>query len=984
MPHIKFMKYFLSLSILFSALTIHGQDAVTAGPSSQGTIEFVQFIPSIADQIKNGTFKPEAERTGDVLMNPKMRDGNHVVPGKGTPIGDDPLLALQQNSYRFPANPPILVFDADPSNGSQPSDPTGVVGPDHYLAAWNTGFRIFDKQGNPLTPEASLATVLIGNSLGDPIVMYDKWADRYIITEFDSSPNGFEMAVSAGPDPVNDGWFVYQAQFPTGNFPDYTKFSIWSDGYYVTANVNNGASGDRIWVVEREKMLQGLPAQYVGFPLIGCSTFGFYSPQVFNVTGGELPPPGNATVVYMQDNAWGGVSTDHLKLWTVNVNWENINSSTVSSAVQLPTAAFTGVFDGGSFVNLSQPSGPDIDCMQATIMNLAQFRKFPDHNSAVFNFVVDAIGVGELAAVRWYELRQDDENSPWSIYQEGTYTSPVGNKHAFGASMAMDSQGNIGMGYTTVSTSERIAIQYTGRLATDPLNVMTVDETLIAQGSGNNSGTRYSDYMQLSVDPEDEKTFWHIAEYFNSNRRDVVGAFKIAPDLNTDIGVIDILSPSNATMSSTQPVTILVRNFGVQPVSGIPVEFQLDGGTVLMGTITDELAPGEIYEYTFTQTVDASVQGQVYDLYSRTTLNIDQDPANDAYSEEVTHLMPNDLGVILITEPAIDDNFPNEEDVTVTIKNFGGTVHENFEINFTVNGGLATTELIAGPLAPLETMQYTFDAQADLDDIDDFVVSCYTSLPGDTDAANDAIEVIIPKNVCQPESNCNQGDGIRHLILEGIDNVSGCGTSGYSAYLDQVANLNQGTIHDMTVTTERGSQYIRAWIDFNDSFTFTSLENVLSNTEMAPGQGAGVFTEVLPIEIENNDALGEHILRVKTNRNNTVPISSCEGTTYGETEDYKVVIGTVGLLESILGPNDIQVQSLSGDRFLISLDSQVSQVPLSIQVMDVQGKMVVFNWITPSDGLYSYELDMSYAASGPYLIRIGDQRAGKITRVVVQ
>ena len=119
MPHIKFMKYFLSLSILFSALTIHGQDAVTAGPSSQGTIEFVQFIPSIADQIKNGTFKPEAERTGDVLMNPKMRDGNHVVPGKGTPIGDDPLLALQQNSYRFPANPPILVFDADPSNYTQ-------------------------------------------------------------------------------------------------------------------------------------------------------------------------------------------------------------------------------------------------------------------------------------------------------------------------------------------------------------------------------------------------------------------------------------------------------------------------------------------------------------------------------------------------------------------------------------------------------------------------------------------------------------------------------------------------------------------------------------------------------------------------------------------------------------------------------------------------------------------------------------------------
>lgn len=497
------------------------------GPSSTGIVSCVGFVPSIADQLKDGTFIHEIEKEEETEVNPKRRDGNRVVPGKGTPLGDDPLYQLQKNGYRFPSNPPSLVFDADPSNGSQPSDPTGVVGPNHYLAAWNSGFRIFDKGGNPLTPEASLSTVITGNNQGDPIVMYDKWADRFIITEFDNNPNGFEMAICAGPDPVNDGWFLYQAQFTTGSFPDYTKFSIWSDGYYVTSNIFNGSNGDKIWVVEREKMLDGLPAQYVGLPLPGMSTSGFSSPQVINVTGGELPPPGNATVVYMQDNQWAGVSTDHLKLWTVNVDWDDINSSSISSATQLNTAAFTGVFDGGSFSNLSQPSGPDIDCMQATIMNQAQFRQFPTHNSAVFNFVVDAIGAGELAAIRWYELRQDDSSSPWEIYQEGTYTSPVGGKHAFAGSMAMDAQGNIGMGYSTVSTSESIAIQYTGRLASDPLNVMTVDETLIAQGSGNNTSLRYADYIHLTVDPVDEKTFWHISEYFNSNRRDVVGVFKL-------------------------------------------------------------------------------------------------------------------------------------------------------------------------------------------------------------------------------------------------------------------------------------------------------------------------------------------------------------------------------------------------------------------------------------------------------------------------
>ncbi len=978
------MRKILTLTLVLSIVNADAQETTTSGPSSNGTINLVRYVPSLADQLKDGTFIYAEERAEELEMNPKRRNGNFVVPGKGTPTGDDPLYELQKNSYRFPSNPPSLVFDADPSNGSQPSDPTGVVGPNHYLGGWNTSFRIFDKEGNPLIPESSLSSILTGNNLGDPIMMYDKWADRFIITEFANNPNGFEMAICDGSDPVNDGWFVYQAQFTTGNFPDYTKFSIWSDGYYVTANIFNGASSDKVWVVEREKMLDGLPAQYVGFPLPGLNTSGFYSPQVLNVTGGELPPPGNATVVYMADNAWAGVSTDHLKLWNVNVDWDNINSSSISTATQLPTAPFTGVFDGGSFSNLPQPSGPDIDCMQATIMNLAQFRSFPTHNSAVFNFVVDAVGAGELAAIRWYELRQDDTESPWEIFQEGTYTSPVGNKHAFAGSMAMDAQGNIGIGYSTVSTSESIAIYYTGRLASDPLNVMTVDETLITQGSGNNTSLRYADYTHLSVDPVDEKTFWHITEYFNPNRRDVVGVFKIAPDLMTDVGVVDVLSPATASLGSAEAVTILVRNFGLDPVSDVPVQFQLDGDTPLLGTITDEIAPGAMIEYTFSGTVDVSTVDQVYSISSTTALASDQDETNDAYNASITNLMPNDLGVIYISEPTLEDIEPDPEEVTVTIKNFGGTTHEDFEVNFSINGGLATTEVIPGPLAPQAVMVYTFSAEADMNDIDDFELLCFTSLPDDTDASNDGVSITIPKSICQPEANCSQGDGIRHLIFEEIDNISSCGTNGYTAYLDQVASLELGTNHDMTITTEHGDQYVKVWIDFNDNFGFTGVERVIDDELIAEGEGPGVWTETFTVEIESDDDLGEHLMRVKTNRGDDVPGNACTGSDFGETEDYKVVIGSVGLLESILGPNDIEVRSLGNDQFFISLDSQVNNDPLTFRLMDTQGRTVVYNWVYPVNGVYTYDLDMSYAASGAYLIRIGDQHIGKIARIIVQ
>ena len=85
-------------------------------------------------------------------------------------------------------------------------------------------------------------------------------------------------------------------------------------------------------------------------------------------------------------------------------------------------------------------------------MNQAQYRKFSTHNSALFNFVVDVDGSSaKQAGIRWYELRQTADGQPWTVYQEGTYTAPD-NRHAWNASLIMDVRGNIGMGYTGMSS----------------------------------------------------------------------------------------------------------------------------------------------------------------------------------------------------------------------------------------------------------------------------------------------------------------------------------------------------------------------------------------------------------------------------------------------------------------------------------------------------------------------------------------------------
>lgn len=626
---------------------VNAQDTETFPPVDHGFYATPTIVPSIAEQIANGTFieglsgREGREQIDGPEVNPKHKHVNNVVPGKGLPAEGmpDPLVRAVENQLKYPGREPIVV-NLNGNNGPSftPTDPTIAVGPNHVIGGWNIGFRIFDKDLNPLTNSASLNTIFSGQVIGDPIFLYDHEADRFIITEFSNNPNGFKVAVCQGPNPLTDGWFVYQGQFNTGSFPDYTKFSIWHDGYYVTANIG---SSNRLFVVEREKMLLGQAAQFQAFQLPGIVTSGFYSPQVFSAQGPDLPEV-PATVVYQQDDSWGGVANDHLKLWSVTLDWATPGNSTISSAVQVPVTPFQGVFNAGSFANLPQPfgGGPLIDAMQATVMNQAQLRKFDTYNSAVFNFVVRINTSGaNWAAIRWYEMRQDVGGGPWTIHQEGTYVSP-GEKSAFNGSMGIDVDGNIGMAYSTIGTrdvQERISIKYTGRFADDPLGEMTVEETQIALSSANNPNTRYADYSHTVIDPADGKTFYNNNEFFNSNRRNVLSAFRIAPNFENDMGVVLINTPITGPLGTEEEVTVTIRNFGTVAQSNFDVYYNIDGGANVTETYTGTVDPLQNVEYTFNATANLGNTGQTYTIVAGTDLTGDEDPNNDETSKDVTN-----------------------------------------------------------------------------------------------------------------------------------------------------------------------------------------------------------------------------------------------------------------------------------------------------------------------------------------------------------
>ena len=976
---VKNIKLLVSLFGFFLFISSYSQQSEIQKPSWTATLDY-RFVPSISDQIKDGTFVPADEDAYKKLGREKRWHGNKVVPGKGLPNGDDPLLYLQENVVTKSSRDPILTFETT-SNTATPSDPTGEIGRDYYFASWNSSFRFFNIDGTTASPPSSLSTLFGNDESGDPIAMYDSEADRYIITSMGSS--GLNFAISQTNDPILGGWHVYNAMsFGTdGQFPDYPKYSIWSDGYYCTTNT----SANNLYVLERDKIIDGDPtASIQGFDAPQMITSGFASAQVLDITNDDHPAAGNATMVYMQDDAWNQVLTDHLKIWTINIDWDNSNNSSISTPYQLPTSSFTSVFDGGSFANLTQSSGPDIDAMQATLMNQAQFRKFPTHNSAVFNFVVDVLsGSDELAAVRWYELRQDADGEPWVIYQEGTYTAPEG-RHAFGASMAMDIQGNIGMGYTSMSATAPITLRYTGRYANDPSGQMTIEENLIGQSNATNPNTRYADYAHMSVDPSNDKTFWFISEYFKPGRRDLVGTFQIAANYANDIGVVSVDTPVSGLLSNSESVTVSIFNYGEDAVSNFDVSYQLDSGTIITETYSGTVESTETVQHTFSTTADLSTVGQTYVIYSYTSLSGDEDSSNDGITQDVQHLNPNDLGVTGISSPVSGTNLSATELVTIEITNFGGAEQSNFEVSYELNGE-QVTETVDGPLAGNSSTDYIFTQTADLSAFGLYEITATVNIENDSDDSNNSISVNINNSNCTPTGDLSYGDGFHLFQVGDINNNTGSGGPGYEDFTNLSTDLEQGSTNDLTVTTGYGNQNIRVWIDFNDDFVFTLDEIVVDNYVIAPGGAAGSYTETMQLVVPDDATLGEHIMRAKTNWNAPVPDDACEETNYGETEDYIVnIVESLGIDDSVLANSEFRIISQDNNQFNISLSTLYNE-DISFSVYNISGQVIVFNNISKNSDKYLYDLDMSYAAAGVYLVKMGNSSIGyRVGKIIVK
>jgi subtilisin-like proprotein convertase family protein len=543
--------------------------AANDGPSGQVIVSepVVPVLVGPARDLPPYVLEPTLDRE----INPRQQPYGPRVEDFIFEGGPDPLLALQEAA---PAasdrgfDTPIFNFDGPGYQFLHPPDTNGAVGKDHYIQMINaTVVSIYNKYTGALILQFDLG-VLGGCStgIGDPIVLYDHLADRWLLSEFGPG-SSLCVFISQTADPTGA---YYSYQFPTPNFPDYPKYGVWPDGYYVSTNESSPAA----YALNRSTMLTGAPATSQRFTAPDLSGFGFQAltPSDWD---GFTPPPAGAPNYFMRhrDTEAHGPSgfptEDFLEVWAFHVDWTTPANSTFTQVANIATAEFDSnicgllPFNGIAMPGVPKCAGNSLDPIREVVMFKLQYRNFGSYEVLVGNLVTDASG-NDDAGIRWFELRKVGAGA-WTLYQEGTY-APDAHSRWMGA-IAMDGSGNIAMGYNVSSSTVHPSLRYVGRLAGDPLGTMPQGEYTLIAGAGTNGSNRYGDYSGISVDPIDDCTFWFTGEYNLSNQWSTrIGAFRF--DACGSAGFAMSTSPASQDICVGSNANYTVTTFEIGSFSG--------------------------------------------------------------------------------------------------------------------------------------------------------------------------------------------------------------------------------------------------------------------------------------------------------------------------------------------------------------------------------------------------------------------------------
>src|SRR5262249_8035608 len=297
-----------------------------------------------------------------------------------------------------------------------PPDPNGDVGPNHYIQTINTSIGIFNKSTgalitgvtfNTFMSQGNFGNLCDTNNFGDPVVLYDTFEERWIITDFafhfDGSgnianpPGAFQcFAASKTGDPVSGGWNFYSINTANG-LGDYPKLGIWPDGLYMSVNMFGYGAGSsfqnvRAYAFNKFQMYAGAPAaQSVSFDFPAAEFTVLPSNARLQV---GTPPPGRPNLFAVVRQFSNAVS-----VYKFHVDWNSISTSTLTgpSVVVAPTSWAPPPS------SVPSQGGNSLDTLAVRLMVQNQYTNLSATESLWMDHTVEGSASG-LAGVRYYQV----------------------------------------------------------------------------------------------------------------------------------------------------------------------------------------------------------------------------------------------------------------------------------------------------------------------------------------------------------------------------------------------------------------------------------------------------------------------------------------------------------------------------------------------------------------------------------------------------
>ncbi len=614
-----------------------GQKGAPLTPVYAQAVEFAESVPvrdlappqrSVSNS-KNGP--PEVE--GREINEKNTEEVRQWAPG-AKPSVDGALQPERPANAPSVLPTPSLTFEgidaSNEGNSVAPPDTNGDVGPNHYVQTVNNRVGIWDKAGNMLVPfftQSSLFASLGGLAAtvdrGDPIVLYDRIADRWLISQFAFTsstvpPYHEAIAISKNGDPTG-AYYLYDFVLPGNEFPDYPHFGVWPDGYYMNSHqfLNAGGfDGDGVFAFDRKKMLIGDPTAGLIYFNLNLAT---HPEGIFGMLpsdqDGLLPPPAGAPNVftYFTDTEFGDPA-DGLRLFNFHADFAVPASSTFlersesTYATPLALAAFDARDPGGrGDIEQPPPAGNNstdrLDTVGSRLMFRLQYQNRGGTESLVGNFTVNVSGVTPNSAanfqagIRYFELRKTSPAGSYTVNEQATFAPGSGNgatgDNRWMGSAAMDNQGNLAVGYTLsgVTAGHFPSLNFAARAFNDPPGGLFQGEGVLFAGTSSQRGTanRWGDYSALTLDPADDCSMWFTSEFYSRN---TAGGF----DWQTRIAKFKFATctaPAQGTLAGTITAcdTGLPLQYATVEVTGGPSN-GFSTTTIANGTYSVKLAPG--------------------------------------------------------------------------------------------------------------------------------------------------------------------------------------------------------------------------------------------------------------------------------------------------------------------------------------------------------------------------------------------------------